>query len=196
MTTPKTWQARRRLRALHAQGFTTEQIANTINATVDQVTDWTRDPSTTIPTHHVHSIIRAYRAIDNATGGVLRPGTTTPHPDGWLPPAAWDNIDNPHEQPTYGRGRDHLTTITDQFRHELQARIEDAADRTAPPASTSQNVEEPSTGPRKGPGTAHVAEQVGVSPHLLRALTKGQQRRARETTLDLIATRLGLTPTH
>lgn len=194
MTTPKTWQARRRLQALHAQGFTTEQIANTINATVDHVTDWTRDPSTTIPTHHVHSIIRAYRAIDNATGGVLRPGTTTPHPDGWLPPAAWDNIDNPRERASHGRARTPLTTIPDQFRHELQARIDDAADRTAPPASTNQSAYMPANGPRKGPGTAHVAETLGVSPHLLRALTGGKQKRAKAATLDLIATRLGLTP--
>lgn len=194
MTTPKTWQARRRLQAIHAQGFTTEQIAHHAGATVDQITDWTRDPDTTIPDDNIRAIIRTYQRIDNATGGALRPGTVAPHPDGWHPPAAWDNIDNPRERPSHGRARTPLTTIPDRFRRELQARIDDAADRTAPPASTNQSNYIPTNGPRKGPGTAHVADTVGVTPHLLRALTGGKQKRAKAATLDLIATRLGLTP--
>lgn len=194
MTTPKTWQARRRLQALHAQGFTTEQIAHHTGATVDQITDWTRDPETTIPDDNIRAIISTYQRIENATGGALRPGTVAPHPDGWHPPAAWDNIDNPRERPSTGRTCNHLATIPDQFRRELQARIDDAAERTAPPASANRSTYQPINGPRKGPGTAHIADTVGVSPHLLRALTGGKRKRAKAATLDLIATRLGLTP--
>ncbi|WP_066584026.1 helix-turn-helix domain-containing protein [Corynebacterium provencense] len=119
------WALRRRLRALQAQGYTPEWIAKKIQANVSDVTTWSTDPHSAIksPTTS-RRIVRLYDWVDEHTGGRIRDTGPTPEAtaNGWFPPAAWDDIDNPDENPavTEGALQDLLKALVDRMGSQKQ----------------------------------------------------------------------------
>lgn len=125
--------AQRRIQALAWMGWTNEQIATAAGVslrTVESIT-WGFTKSGRILVGIHDKIAGAYRAMECKPGpSALR--AKRAKGSGWAPPAAWDNIDDPQEQPqlaTKSTGRHFLDL--DEAAHLLRSgeSAQRAADR-------------------------------------------------------------------
>lgn len=125
LRTAPMWQLRRRLQAMQAQGFDTVWIARHLDATPAQVAQWCTDPAVHIISPTISRRIKnLFDWLEEHTGGRLRDTGPTPEATAhnWFPPAAWDDIDNPDENPavTEGTLQDLLKALVDRMGSQKQ----------------------------------------------------------------------------
>lgn len=117
--TPKTWQALRkfnvrqlrgsptgtirRLQALHAAGWTSAYVMRQAGMEAEPGKRALRGEHTTFQAHSREAIADVYDRLEMQTPPPGRHTTRARNRakrEGWAPPLAWDNIDDPNEQPT------------------------------------------------------------------------------------------------
>ncbi|SDR77481.1 helix-turn-helix domain-containing protein [Corynebacterium timonense] len=127
------WPYIRRLHALQAAGWSQQQIAAYIGAKQQTVSRTsTRNP--TLITRELANRINTTIWEDQHDAPVIGPPTPTARKNGWAPPAAWDDIDDPDthpgvthciecDQPVHTRGRckKHHKRLYDQERNRRHA---------------------------------------------------------------------------
>jgi len=90
--------AARRLQALAAIGHDAVRLAGPLHTTPKQVRDW-RTPTCPTITRRRHNNIRDLAEHLAETRGMSRMARTVAHHNGWVPLAAWDDIDDPDALP-------------------------------------------------------------------------------------------------
>lgn len=170
----------RRLRALQALGYTPEWIAERTASTPEDIdciclqSDTPNKPPLTL------MLFSLFDAIEAKGGEVLADGPTTlAARHGWWPPAAWDDIDDPDEEPSREQGP-RMVDVPDWIAPRLRRLI---AERTA--------WIEPLAG-RRGGGIPLLAADLGVTPVLISRIINRHQDRVKAATLDLLVSRLML----
>jgi hypothetical protein len=118
----------RRVRALSRLGYSAQKIAEAAGVHLDTVIDARRTVREFVALKVRDGILEAYERLSGtipaSNGERDRAGITRTRNHaaraGWLPPLAWDDVDNPHEQPDAGwteyskqHGRPRANTIED-----------------------------------------------------------------------------------
>lgn len=90
--------AARRLQALALAGYEAVDVAARMGVHREQIRRWRNPIAPTISRRRHNDIAALARQLDG-TVGPSRRARTIAHGEGWQPLAAWDDIDNPDEQP-------------------------------------------------------------------------------------------------
>ena len=92
----------RRIHALHALGWSGRQIADAAGASINTLRAMQYHDSERVHRATADRVIAAYEslAMRRPDGGYADRQRTMARRKGWAPPLAWDDIDDPDEQPT------------------------------------------------------------------------------------------------
>lgn len=102
------WRVRRRLEALAAIGYSSMSISNASNASHSALRDIHAHAWPTVRTNVANAVFEFYREhhmkpVEPGSASVTRT-LNWARREGFHPPAAWDDIDDPDEQPAGARG--------------------------------------------------------------------------------------------
>ncbi|MEV1013735.1 hypothetical protein AB0I89_23580 [Micromonospora sp. NPDC049801] len=98
--------AARRLQALAVAGYEAVDIGTRLGVHREQIRRW-RTPTAPTISRRRHNDIAALTRQLAGTVGPSRTARTVAHQKGWQPLAAWDDIDNPDEQPQVREAHHH-----------------------------------------------------------------------------------------
>lgn len=126
----------RRVRALHALGYSWARLEREIGTySLGEIKNLAYGRKTVVEAHHAVSIARTYDRLcmslpatsnKHELSGITRARNTS-RAQGWLPPLAWDDIDNLAEKPNLGRERTNYRTadLIAEWEHLRRAGVSD-----------------------------------------------------------------------
>lgn len=98
------WPVARRLQALNALGYTARRMATDLGFTEEVLSDLLGGKRTYVLRPTTNKVAAYYEARHMTPGGNTF-SVNSARRRGYLPPLAWDDIDDPNEQPRLGRVR-------------------------------------------------------------------------------------------
>lgn len=193
------YQARRRLRALQAQGYAPSWLAGRLDVRVQDINAWSKTPAggkdgKVSPTVG-RRIKDLYDWLDARTGGKILATGPTPEAvaGGWCPPAAWEDIDDIHETAhrvgttNEQHARRRRIPITEEIRAIITRTVDEYASREWTVTNRHRRQ-------YKGRllGVPTLAARIGVPTQMILSILDGNRASIPAEDLDRIVSRLGL----
>lgn len=158
--------ASRRVQALAWMGWSLQEQANRVGMYLQQVWQvaWAKQSAVTVATDQT---FRDLFEQLSATRGPSKRAHNAAVRKGWMPPLAWDDLDNPAERPNLGGDEVVADEVT--LERALQGEAVDLTDAERAAALLA--------GVAAGEAVSPMAKRLGISPYVARKITGGSVKR-------------------